>query len=37
VLRFHRTEYGLPDGRRFRTSWWQLGDRIWHQRVRPAA
>lgn len=29
---FHRSTYTL-DGTRYRTSWWQLGDRILRQRT----
>jgi hypothetical protein len=33
MLRFHRTEYEL-NGRRMKSSWFQLGDRIWLHRQR---
>jgi hypothetical protein len=29
---FHRTTFAKSDGRRYRCSWWQLGDRIFQYR-----
>lgn len=34
MLRYHRAVYHL-DGVPFRTSWWQMGDRIFRHRTLP--
>lgn len=34
VLRFHSTTYTVPGRGEFRSSWWQLGDRIFRHRMQ---
>jgi hypothetical protein len=35
MLRRYRTQYDVPGRGRHESTWWQLGNRIWHHRVRP--